>query len=83
MERAKHPDIREFRRPKVRPTEETWEVCIDLAKHYGTTPFQAFSRIVKIGVDVAEARKEGKPLYIKQGNEFIELGSSGKDEKTS
>jgi len=70
-------------RPKVKPTEEIWKICLALGENYGIPPRDVLSKFVAFAAKVAVAEKDGEPAYARVGDHFVELSVLGKREKTT
>jgi hypothetical protein len=51
--------MEERRRPIVKPTEEIWTYCEQLAEKHEITPFEVLIRLIKVGRFVANIEEEG------------------------
>lgn len=55
-------------RPRVRPSEEIWKLCVSYAEEHDMTPFKVLERFVRVGAMVAEAEKAGGTVFMKKGD---------------
>lgn len=76
MADTERTDLGNERPPIVRPSQEEWDYCVELAKKHNKTPLEVANRLMDVGTRLAmlEEKGEGEFIYRKTAdNSEVEI----------